>query len=344
MLQLKNSTPFQAGIAIYPDQNGVDTLYVTIKGTFNIGKKLSVAEKQQPIVHADTYWGEPGLSSLKYASESHLSKPTTDIILIGEASAPEKRRTEKLDVTFSVGSLKKVVRVFGDRNWAGGIVGVQMTSPKPFESIPLIYERAFGGVHEIDPEKKKVLFEPRNPVGKGFRGKREKKELNGMPLPNLEDPAKLISSPGDQPAPTGFGYIAPSWEPRKSYAGTYDEAWQKNRAPYLPDDFNSRFLNGAHPDLICKGYLKGGEPVEVVNASPYGPLRFKLPTCNIDAAIRVAGVTERPPLKMETVLVEPGQYRFFILWRTAVPCDKKALKVEEIDLKIQNMEMGMGRA
>src|SRR3989304_1156690 len=98
MLQLKNTTPFVTGIAVFPNENGIDTLYVTIKATFKLGSILEISDKQKPLALADEYWGEPGQSSLKYTSESHLTKPSTDIVLIGEACSPGMRPVSQLDV------------------------------------------------------------------------------------------------------------------------------------------------------------------------------------------------------------------------------------------------------
>lgn len=339
MLQLKNTSPFEAAITLFPNEKGIDSLYVTIKATFTLGEKLRVADEQLPVIMADEYWGEPGKSSLKNVSELHLLKPSTDIVMKGEACAPEKRPVQALDVLLAVADKKKIVKVFGDRYWDTGIIGFSMSNPVPFESMPLVYERAYGGVHEVNPEKQKILFEAKNPIGKGFRGKRNKKELKGSLLPNLEDPAKLISKPGDRPTPACFSYIASSWEPRKSFAGTYDNAWQKNRAPFLPEDFDSRFFNSAHPDLICNGYLKGGEPVSIVNMSEKGPLNFKLPLCEIDLKVRVEGQIETPALNMETVLFEPNESRLSMIWRAAIECDKKALKIEQIDVDLKKIQI-----
>lgn len=331
MLQLKKNIPFEAGITVFPDQQGVDSLIVSIKATFLLNGKVDIAAEQSPLIYADEYWGEPGQSSLKLASEMHLLKPATDIVLLGHAQAPNRRSVHQLNVTLMVGNLKKIVRIFGDRQWMSS----RPTAPMPFETMPLIYERAFGGLHQIDDE---VLFEPRNPVGKGFAGKRKNAELEKLPLPNIEDPHHLLSSPGDRPAPAGFGYIAPSWAPRKLYAGTYDEKWQKHRAPYLPDDFNPRFFNAAHPELVYPVFLQGGEPVQVVNASPYGPLGFTLPVCRMEAVVNIAGKKEKPPLNLETLLIEPDQLRFSMLWRGIVTCDKKALEIEQIDIDLKQLD------
>ncbi len=339
MLQLNNQTPFPAGIAVFPDVHGGDTIYVAVKGTFSIQEDLKIAPEQRPLTLADEYWGEPGKSSLKYASEIHPAKPSTDVVLVGEAHAPGKRLVEWLDVALVVADRKKIIRVFGDRRWDEGFFGLSISKPVPFAQMPLMYERAFGGAQEADPATDQGACEPRNPLGLGFMGKRSHKEMNGRPLPNIEDPNHLIRSPGDQPPPAGFGPIAPSWMPRVSFAGTYDEAWQRQRAPYLPVDFNPRFLNVAHPDLVCPGYLLGGEPVEVVNASPRGNLRFHLPKVDLAVGGWMAGKRETLEPRLETVLLEPSVPRVTLLWRAAFPCDKRVLRVEEIEVSLRKVEL-----
>ncbi|MFY0562877.1 DUF2169 family type VI secretion system accessory protein [Archangium lansingense] len=339
MLQIENTTPFKTALTLFPDEQGLDTLYLTVRATFALeGGTLRVADPQEPIQVADTYWGAPNRSSIKYAGELHLTKPSTDVVLLGSAHAPRGRKVENLDVELGVGPVQKVVRVFGDREWAGSVLGARMSSPVPFERMPLRFERAFGGIHEVGPGE--VLFEPRNPVGVGFAGNRRRGELSGLKLPNLENPAQLISSPTDRPAPTGFGYIAPSWEPRKSRVGTYDVRWRKTRAPYLPTDFQSAFFNAAPPELVCRQYLRGGEPVRVVNASPRPVLRFRLPLCEFEAEALLGDELARPVLNLETVLLKPDEDRLVLLWRGAIPCDKSALKLEWVELSLRKLELG----
>ncbi len=337
MLQLKNHTPFKAAIAVFPNERGIDSLYVAVKATFTLGRSLEPADEQIPVRMADEYWGEPGQSSLKYASELHLSKPSTDIVMIGRAWPPGGKAVTRLDVQLQAARQRKTVRVFGERRWFKAGNELRITEPIPFESMPLRYERAYGGLHAKDPEGRQVLCEPRNPVGAGFRGDRRPEELHGLPLPNLEDPAHPIARPDDRPPPACFGYVAAAWEPRKSFAGTYDETWAKKRAPYLPQDFDSRYFNAAHPDLVCQAYLKGGEPVTMTHLSPAGPLAFNLPLCEFDISVQVAGRMEHPPLNLETVLIEPEENRLGLLWRAAVECDKMVLKVSQVDIVLKDL-------
>lgn len=66
------------------------------------------------------------------------------------------------------------------------------------------------------------------------------------------------------------------------------ERRRRTRAPYLPDDLDPRFFHVTPPDQHTVGHLRGGEPVEVVHATPE-PLRFNLPTCAFTLRARVAG-------------------------------------------------------
>jgi hypothetical protein len=242
----------------------------------------------------------------------------------------------------AVADRRKLVRVFGERVWRNN--GRAISPPEPFETMPLVYERAYGGVHETEAEDETSLGEECNPVGRGFRGEREAEEAEGQPLPNIEDPRNLIERWGETATPQGFGFVAPYWLPRRDHAGTYDETWQKTRAPYLPEDFDCRFFNAAHPELILDGHLKGGEPIQVVGATPEGRLRFRVPACRFDLKVRVAGKTEDLPVNLETVLIEPDEERLCLTWRGALPCDKKALKVEEIAVGLQALDFAGGTA
>jgi hypothetical protein len=331
MLQLQNDSPFQAQLAVFPDERGIDCAYVTVKGTFTLDRRPAPAEKQEPVLLKDEYWDDPATSSLRWAGEVHLSKPGTDVVLNGHARSPGGKKVQQLDVTFTLGGRTKVVRVFGDRVWKPGLMGMNgISAPEPFREMPLVYERAFGGMHAVGDKEGTVLYEPRNPAGRGFVGKRSGKDLKDYALPNLEDPADLIENVKAAPAPAGFGFVAASWEPRRGHAGTYDEAWTKQRAPYLPEDFDPKFFHAAHPDLILERFLTGGEKFEVTNATESGSLRFELPRTELSVTVRLRGRDEQPPANLETVLIEPDESRLTLVWRAAVPCDKSALKLERV--------------
>lgn len=321
MLQLENKTPFAANMALFPNEQGIETLYIIVKASFYIGDKWTLLEEQIPPVEADVYYGEPETTSLKYASDYHIGKPVTDIVMNGLACTPDQEEVTQLDVSLQVDSLKKTIRVFGNREWRDGLI----STPKPFKTMPLVYEKAYGGAHFINGEL--VSAEQRNPLGQGYAGSRKVSEMTGMPLPNLEDPYHLIKSHDDKPVPACFGFIAPGWEPRVKFVGTYDDIWQTQRAPYLPKDFDSRFFNMAHPDLVGTGYLKGGEAVSITGMHPSGKIQFNLPSVGLKSNISIQNEMYNPEFNLETLLLEPNQLRLSMVWRASLPCDKKALKI-----------------
>jgi hypothetical protein len=329
MLQIKNRTRLAATLYALPDPAGVDTLFAVVKGTYTLAPRVEEAEEQTPVVMADRFFGDARGTSVAEPGDVSLAKPGTDVLLLGHAYGPGGRAAAHAEVSLRLGPIEKRVSVFGDRRW-GGTVLTRISNPEPFEKVPLVWERAFGGT-ESSGEPPRVDGEERNPVGAGFRSRASGRKLEGLLLPNLEDPAHLISSPGDRPAPAGFGPIAPHWKPRPKYAGTYDAAWQKSRAPYLPDDFDPRFLMVAPEDQQVRGYLRGGESVEIAGATPSGVLRFALPSRRVDVVFRFDSGEERRTANLETVILRPDEKKVVLVWRAALACDKKLLKVREVE-------------
>ena len=203
MWQVDNRTPFAAERGWVSDRDGAEIWLVAVKATFDILPDGSTipSKDQPPVLRVPEYHGEPGKSSIKYEADLILTKNTTDVIVIGHAHAPGGRAVKELDVGFRVGQVQKTLRVFGDRRW--GLMGP--TSPQLFTKMPLVYERAFGGVDNKSPHPERD-WDWRNPVGCGYATK--KAHLDDVPVPNIESPHRLISSCNDRPAPAGFGPMA----------------------------------------------------------------------------------------------------------------------------------------
>ncbi|MEW6381916.1 MAG: DUF2169 domain-containing protein [bacterium] len=332
---IENTTPFAFEPLFLADEEGRPLLVLVVKATYCIrgGSLLSLAEKQVPVNLSGEYWGDPQISSYKYEPETAFIKPATDIILIGHAYAPASGARE-VNVGLRVGPVEKGVRVIGDRYWVKSFGLVSMTKPAPFDRIPLIYERAFGGWDRSHPNPERHSFEPRNPVGTGYRDKQGIFE-EGIRLPNLEDPRHLIKSCKDKPPPAGFGFTSPNWQPRAGLAGTYDEVWMKQRMPLLPQDFDRRYFNAAPADQIAAGFLRGDEPVVVVNASPGGRMAFNLPgispvRCRVELRNRR---TEHLQTRLDTVIINTDENVLFLIWRASLrvkngPQDVIALEVQ----------------
>lgn len=312
-----NNTPFTAAPFFLMDQTGAETLLVVLKGTWHIGKdgKLAVAEEQMPILLSPIYNGDPGSSSLRYDTDIVLQKPGTDCVLIGHAWAP-MTGVPHVDVNFAVGPVSRRARVFGNRKWRKHWTGaVSLSEGAAFEKIPLTWEHAFGGIDTSCQDRADHLFCLENPVGRGIRSGKSRLNIDNLLPPNIEDPADLILKPGQRPKPRGFGMIAPYWQPRAGYAGTYDENWRRNLNPLPPPDLDPRFYSCAAPGLCAAPHLRGTELVFVEGASREGSLRFELPAIKPRLSVRCRQGEEVVPLQLDTLIVEPDEARVVLVWR-----------------------------
>jgi hypothetical protein len=327
MLQINNTTPFTAAIMPLVDADGIDTVFTVVKATFRLGPILALAEEQLPITRVDQYYGKPDATSIRAASDVSLEKPGTDIVLVGNAWAPGGQPTWRMDVQLAVGPVQRTVSVFGDRVWdmSRGVATAAWVAP--FLTMPLTWERAFGGADETNEGP---IVDARNPVGVGFHASGGRRALEGLPLPNVEDPASLISSLSDTPSPAGLAPVAPSWLSRRRYAGSYDAVWQKERAPFLPTDFDHRFCQIAPQGLFTTTPLLGGEAVDVRGATPGGHLACVLPNIRVAAQYELTDRLEKRLARLDTVVIAPDAGILTLVWRAALPCDKKTLTVREV--------------
>jgi len=324
VLELQNQTPFAAILLPTLEPDGSDALLTIVKATYEIrsGGPLELAPQQRAFVMADEFWGEPAMSSLRYASDLVPEKRGTDVVLVGTAHAPRGRATQ-VDVTLEVGPLRKTVRVIGDRRWRRFLFFSFPSRPEPFATMPLVYERAFGGEDKSRKKPGKWAHEARNPVGRGLVSNPRRKDLRQVLLPNLEDPLHRLTKHSSRPPPACFGFVAPSWEPRRRYAGTYDDGWKTGRCPLLPADFDPRFYNAAAPDLVSDGFLQGGELVRLTNASKDGTLTLRLPIVKVATEFFIDGAVVSQRCDLDTVLLEPDEGQVVLTWRTKVRCHRK---------------------
>jgi hypothetical protein len=320
MWMLNNQTLYAAERNWVLDKNAAKSWVVAVKGTFDIlpdGTTKLADEQEQPL-YGEEYSGEPGKSSILYDGDLTGPKRNTDVIVNGHAYAPGGNPVTEIIVTMKVHKITKQLRVSGDRRWERGLLGLTMSSPGPFDKMPLVYERAFGG-WDTKPEKvSDQRLEPRNTIGAGFAIRAE--HLVDQPLPNVEDPKHPISSWRDRPPPAGFGVVASYWMPRLKYAGTYDDKWQRERFPLLPNDFDERFFQSAPEDQQVPGFLRGGEQVELTNLSPEGFLKFQLPRVYPGFVTRFGRDRVDHGARLHTVILEPDDPRVIMVWHTSLTC------------------------
>lgn len=330
MLQVDNRTPFNAALAVFPDPRGIETAYLAVKAAFDIGPDgLQPTFKPVPLLPGDVFWGDPQQTGVRAAGELTLSKPATDIVVLGSAVAP-RPDVRAMPLGLRVGPVASTLLVFGPRRWQRHGLQWKPSDPAPFERVPLRWELAFGGFERPAPGEVAKEYEPRNPVGVGFIGRRES-NFEDRPLPQIEHPEQRLQAPGDRPPPVGWAPIAPHWSPRREYAGTYDAAWQAKRAPFLPHDFDERHLQTAPPALVAPGHLSGGETVQLAGCRAGGQvLAFELPVCTMGALFHFKGGEIDVTPRLDSVILEPDLPRVQMVWRAAMAVDKHLLKLSAV--------------
>jgi len=315
------------------DEEGRPVVATIVKATFDVAVAgdVTLAEKQIDVDFEGKYYGDPETSSYQIEPEVAFVKPSTDCVLLGYAVSA--RPTTQMEVGFRVGPVTKAARVTGDRFFEVGAMGSTVSSPVPFQMMPLVYERTFGGWDRTSDNEKHHACEARNPVGVGFVANRGW-FIPGTPLPNIEDPRHPLTSYGGKASPACFGFIGPSWHPRVKFAGTYDEEWTKNRSPLLPTDFDRRFFQSASDGLTTPEYLVGNELVVVNGATRERQWSFWLPgiqppQCTVATRL---GPDRVLATNLDTVVVDAHARQLTLTWRAFTelrsgPHDIRAMEI-----------------
>jgi hypothetical protein len=334
-MRISKQTPMNAEAIVGVDRDGAETYLLVVKGTFVIphdGSTPILSSEQEPLTYADEYYGDAATTSIRSAGDFSLRKPMCDIVVVGSARTRPGERTRSILAGIQIGSaIRKVIRVVGNRHWERGAVGQFVPSePEYFESMPLIYERAFGVTDTSHENPRRHTAHPANFVGVGLHTNSEPINVIGKLLPNLEHPDRPITSWGNSTRTMCFAFVSPPWQPRARYAGTYDPKWLEDRFPLLPDDFDEMYFQTAPADQMVAALL-GDEQITLVNLTPEGRISFRLPSCRMPAVfIYSRRPEENHELKLDTLIIEPDRRRMHLVWRIAVRCIGKPYALQEI--------------
>ncbi len=253
---------------VLPGQSpqGDPILSVLVKRSYEIvpdGACKRAAEDGK-LIAGDVHYDDPMNSSVRYESDFIPYKLHTDVVFNGSAHAARGEPVEELTASLIVGQIEIKIRVIGHRvvRYHRGGLPV-FTEPEPFSVMPLRYENAYGGV-DIRSDPDMPCPYPRNHLGKGYVIGKEKSHLEGLALPNIEDPADLLTPErlccghfihwARQPNPQGFGWYSKFWRPRAELAGVMpaDRAVERQlRSAYaalIPPDQQKLYAQTQLPD------------------------------------------------------------------------------------------------
>jgi hypothetical protein len=244
-------------------------------------------------------------------------KVRADVVLIGHACSPAGA-VAVMEIGFAFGTegnaFARRLRVSGDRRWESG---GKPSTPEPFVRMPLGWERAFGG----------PSFEA-NPSGIGHADAMRRARRDPVPLPNLEDPDRLLRVPAQTPAPACFAPIPPAWRDRPT----------RRARPSLPEALDWRRFQAA-PEEQQLAFLRGDEPFEITGCHPrHAVLAGALPGLRARCFSLIKGRFEEVPVRLDTVVFETDALLVHLVWRGAVGVpDERATGIDALFLMTEGL-------
>lgn len=279
------------------------------------------------------------------------AKKYTDVAVLGSAFAPSGQPVEQLGVAVEIGDRSKRVLVFGDRfvEWTRD-GQAKLGNAKPFTSMPLGIERAYGGCDfrvPFDPKDLRSMgvtlecdypgLYARNPWGTGYLVLPE--PIEGMRLPNLEDPNDLLTddriittNPADwyqQPMPAYLDWMPVNCFPRNLFIAIEctpwfpppdDERLKEVQRGFLPTGFlhhlkdqnfgnppHSRFRQEASHGLMFEKELFGTEVRLTAMHPRHTNLVFQLPQAPPSVEMKIENQREHLEPHLVSVAIYPDQ-------------------------------------
>lgn len=216
IMQLFNSTPLSAKayVDILDQLASERVVMVHAKATLRFDERGQLSlDGADPLPIFDQDQSTP----LGALPSDALPAPSArfQVVCLGQAHAPEP--TTHLRVALSVGATRRELLVVGDRRWGQAHGHDVVTRPLPFRSMPLSWDRAYGGQCTVEVDKGALMPVrwPFNPHGRGFNAPALIAQIaealqcpEGYPrfeyelwLPNIEAPQEPMRSVSDMPMP-----------------------------------------------------------------------------------------------------------------------------------------------
>jgi hypothetical protein len=240
-MRLINETPREAELVrLCRDEQSMVAALV-VKSTYDIARGCEPSRRQHRVLT------EPQeIAGAPFEPESVLGKVGVDVLVVGDALAPTDD-TRMMAVGLSVESWVRQVLVLGDRAWRARMWRWEASEPSVFTTMPVTWANAFGGLARCNGVE---LPHSGNPSGKGYVVDIDD-QLEGAPLPNIEDIDALLERPGQLVEPIGFAPLPSSSSIRIEAA----------RDDAKLGGVDKSIFNVAHPRHRIDAVL-GGERVE----------------------------------------------------------------------------------
>jgi hypothetical protein len=233
-------------------------------------------------------------------------KAWCDLALLGHAwSFPAGQPTHSMLVSLRVATFERVVRVTGDRVWVKSLGSLLASPPASFTKLPLSYARAFGGAARPESDIDFPMPYLDNPDGRGFVARKE--DVEGTPLPNIEEVDAPVAAWTDRPLPAGLAPL-----PRRSGLRA-QRGFTPDVERYTARVDASAFCF-AHPRMSLDAYPNGAE-VEIVGASPTGRWSFRLPDFQYWLRVDLGASRYQLPIAADTLYLLPDEQKVTVVGR-----------------------------
>ena len=337
-MKLVNNTPIPAKLTVSEIYGMKDRFgMIVAKATYKFDNQGNVEiDTQEPFsLFADDEKTDLGLLP---RDDFPRKDSVFEVILLGSAFAPRGKFTESMTVSLTVGKHKRKLFVFGDRQWIRESISkgkALISKPKPFTSMPLTYERAFGGSCEVflDKDSPVTVTDPINRLGRGFDFESIAKGISeqfytakGYPifdktrwLPNVEHPDQLIKKWDDVPTPACWATVPMDTGIHAKRSMDISKI-NINQDDPLGSDFPKSLpltegaFHRASPEWIID-VPENGAQVILEGLTPEGIIKFVLPSLRIFVDYVVGernGVRELAP---QMLVLLPDEKRFYVVHR-----------------------------
>ncbi|UQA56919.1 DUF2169 family type VI secretion system accessory protein [Polyangium aurulentum] len=312
-IPILHDTPFAIATLRWLFQGRREMRSVIVKATCDLvpGEAARLREEAE-LPQGDVHRDDDPAKSLVYASDFVPQKPRVDVTLVGHAHARGgSAEVAVVRLRFGdpvAGGFERRVAVFGERRSERVLGAGAAGKPQPWTSVPLVYERAFGG-----PDF------PDNPVGMGRDGKA---------APQLEDPDRLIKTARDVASPACFAPISPRWPARAGKLGTFDARWLAERWPSLPADFDWAHWQAA-PKVQQIASARGDEAFALAGVHPQlEVIEGRLPGVRPRVFADREGMLVEVDLRLDTVAFDANAMKVDLVFRGAIEVsDEEASEV-----------------
>lgn len=339
-------------------------LAVVVKRTYRVDRAGRCVPHDEQVPLFDDVVVDDATNVVMHDPDVFIFKPLTDVVVLGHAYA--RKGESSLRASAHVGGAAKSIQVTGDRRCGVDVFGnAVFSAPAPFEAMPLRFDLAYGGrdaaaeakygnpaspmqlyAPELDLAASSPWLYPRNPAGKGYLVEASREGIEALSLPNLEDPADLLTPARiaaryatlwpSMPLPACTSWVDAGAFPRCAWFGAVPEhdgftgPFPEVERGLMPPDLltaakpreslHPRFANGAAPELQLAS-MRGDEDVLLSRmhaaAERWG---FKLPGAR--PAIWVDGrngrLTPTEP-RLHSVVIEPDLERVTMVWCGSAP-------------------------